>query len=216
MAPAIIAGSQDTRRLSAGIEIPTTRAKLHRGVHASASPKKQVRFEGKCDNCGKVGHKKAQCWQPSGGKGKGGDKQKGKQKGSANSLDNPEPEPPADAGGLDLCTITSSPTPSRTSRVSTSRMSRVTDIPFFEEEGEESRAASDREASVASTVNSLDEGWIKCNLDTGASVTVFPRRMFNNVDEPNDVRLKTASGEIIRGLELHPSGARTRRASGAS
>ena len=165
---------------------------------SSASPKK-VRFEGKCDNCGKVGHKKAQCWQPSGGKGRGGDKQKGKQKGSANSLDNPEPEPPADAGGLDLCTITSSPTPSRTSRVSTSRMSRVTDIPYFEEEGEESRAASDREASVASTVNSLDEGWIKCNLDTGASVTVFPRRMFNNVDEPNDVRLKTASGEIIRG-----------------
>ena len=52
---------------------------------------------------------------------------------------------------------------------------------------------------MASTVNSLDEGWIKCNLDTGASVTVFPRRMFNNVDEPNDVRLKTASGEIIRG-----------------
>ena len=33
-------------------------------------------------------------------------------------------------------------------------------------------------------------------MDSGASITVFPKNMFPE-REPNDIRLKTASGEMI-------------------
>ena len=51
--------------------------------------------------------------------------------------------------------------------------------------------------SIAST-QELDPGWVRCNLDTGASLTVFPKRMFD-VGEDETLKLKTASGEVING-----------------
>ena len=49
--------------------------------------------------------------------------------------------------------------------------------------------------SIASTT-SVDPEWVRCNLDTGASLTVFPKKMFN-VGEEETMKLKTASGEVI-------------------
>ena len=43
-----------------------------------------------------------------------------------------------------------------------------------------------------------DQGWIRCNFDTGASVTVFPKELYD-VEEHSDLKMRTASGEIIRG-----------------
>lgn len=40
--------------------------------------------------------------------------------------------------------------------------------------------------------------WVCCNLDTGASLTVFPKKLFQD-NSPVSMRLKTASGEIVQG-----------------
>ena len=45
--------------------------------------------------------------------------------------------------------------------------------------------------------DSVEKPWLKFNLDTGASVTVFPKDMFE-AGEPNEMRLKTASGEVVK------------------
>lgn len=58
----------------------------------------------------------------------------------------------------------------------------------------ENGSPSDEVASVAVE----EPNWIKCSLDTGASVTVFPKAMFENL-EPVGMRLRTASGEIVSG-----------------
>ena len=63
---------------------------------------------------------------------------------------------------------------------------------------EESLATRDPSVASAESVNSLDPGWLKCNLDTGASLTVFPRKVFEET-EPDGMRLKTASGEVVSG-----------------
>lgn len=68
------------------------------------------------------------------------------------------------------------------------------------EHGEEHQAGETEENSP-SDVASLAPGepnWICCNLDTGASVTVFPKRLFDNL-EPTSMRLRTASGEVVQG-----------------
>ena len=66
------------------------------------SPKKE-KFAGKRNNCGKPGHKKAECWAITGkGKGKSGGNQKPKPVASVES--HPEPEPAA-ASGLELCSL---------------------------------------------------------------------------------------------------------------
>ena len=72
----------------------------------------------------------------------------------------------------------------------------------LEEEGEpgDAEAVLEEEPwspSLAS-VSPDEPNWICCNLDTGASVTVFPKRMFTDL-EPVGMRLKTASGEIVQG-----------------
>ena len=87
---------------------------------SSQQSQSTTRFEGTCDNCGKYGHKKAECWskqqQPSssskgdgrkGGdwkrdKGKGGGKGKG-----ARSFDQAG-EPDAEVDQLDMNTVTQS------------------------------------------------------------------------------------------------------------
>ena len=65
---------------------------------------------------------------------------------------------------------------------------------------EEPAEGEDRERAQ-SEVSSLAPGephWICCNLDTGASVTVFPKRLFENL-EPTSMRLRTAPGEVVQG-----------------
>eukprot|EP00435_Cladocopium_sp_Y103_P054329 s305_g17.t1 len=52
--------------------------------------------------------------------------------------------------------------------------------------------------SEVASVTGEEPKWIKCNLDTGASLTVFPKDMFENL-EPVGMRLRTASGEIVNG-----------------
>eukprot|EP00435_Cladocopium_sp_Y103_P068786 s76_g32.t1 len=56
----------------------------------------------------------------------------------------------------------------------------------------------DRSPSVVSSLAPGEPHWICCNLDTGASVTVFPKRLFDNL-EPTSMRLRTASGEVVQG-----------------
>lgn len=55
-----------------------------------------------------------------------------------------------------------------------------------------------RSPSLASSLMSVEEGWLRCNLDTGASVTVFPKKMFDTFGEDPRLTMKTASGEIVR------------------
>ena len=167
----------------------------------TTSPKKEVKFAGNCNFCGKPGHKKSECWaaQGKGKKGKGGGTGPGSGKGSnnknsANSLDLPEPEPRPDANGLglctmDLCTLEESRSPTRNSSyMSPARSPRA--------DGERG-SATERSASSVESSDSVEKPWIKCNLDTGTSVTVFPRSMFES-GEPTDMRLKTASGEVVK------------------
>ena len=176
---------------------------------------KGKKFTGKCDNCGKIGHKKADCWSgKGGGKGKKGDKSK-----QGNSLEKEQPQPePAAASGLDLCSIElnaltrvrfkehsdrgRSLAPSRAGTES-SRYTRepVEELPedmiiVKTEEGEEE--AKSRSPSMAASVIVDDNGWVKCNLDSGAAVTVFPRCLDDELT-PDDMQLKTASGEVIQG-----------------
>eukprot|EP00435_Cladocopium_sp_Y103_P034158 s1161_g8.t1 len=143
-----------------------------RPASQSPSKKKEVKFEGKCHNCGKVGHRKSECY--SKGKGKGGGQPKGNGK-NASSVEQPEPEQkPENASGLDLCMLEEIKSEDPTSR------------------------HSDGSQSPVSSVCSVDPPWIKCNLDSGASITVFPKSLFPEKD-PSGVRLKTASGEMING-----------------
>ena len=69
----------------------------------SRSPSQSSRLQGKCNLCGKEGHKAADCWSKEKGKGKGGSK--GDSKGVGALVVEPERE--AEAGGLDLCHLSS-------------------------------------------------------------------------------------------------------------
>ena len=129
------------------------------------------KFEGICDNCGKYGHKKAECWSkqqsntsnskgPKGNERKGGDRKgnsKGKSKG-ARSFENAG-EPDAEVGDFDLSPL--NPT-----------------------------------TLVSNDVSSKEEEWIKLNLDTGAAVTAFPESMAPAGLKGNGQNYKTATGEL--------------------
>ena len=71
--------------------------------------------------------------------------------------------------------------------------------PFLEEPeaGDEEEEVVEEEQQEASSVSAGEPTWICCNLDTGASVTVFPKAMFEDMD-PVGLRLKTASGEVVQ------------------
>lgn len=69
---------------------------------SSRSSSQASRFQGRCNNCGKEGHKAKDCWSKGSGKGKDA---KGNSRG-VNAL-NQEPEKEAEAGGLDLCHLSS-------------------------------------------------------------------------------------------------------------
>ena len=151
-------------------------------------------------------------------------------KNNANSLEShPEPEP-ASANGLDLCALEElcTLTEVRSRSTTSSRMSserpmstaagagsrqaarpktpprvKFETVKVEEEETDErsrSRASHSPVMSEASSLDDLDPGWIRCNLDTGASVTVFPKKMFEeDTLEEDGMKLKTASGEVING-----------------
>lgn len=188
---------------------PTGAGKGSTSRSPTSSPKKEVKFTGTCNHCGKPGHKKAECWaaQGKGKGGKGGGSGKGNNnKNSANSLDLPEPEPrPGDANGLELCALnictleeerSSIRSGSRRTSTLRSQSHRTSTRTRSTRRGEESSAA-DRSASSVESSDSVEKPWLKCNLDTGASVTVFPRGMFE-AGEPNKMRLKTPSGEVVK------------------
>ena len=65
-----------------------------------------------------------------------------------------------------------------------------------EEENVEEPAAHESLSEVSS-VAAGEPNWICCNLDTGASVTVFPKKMFRDL-QPGTLRLRTASGEVVQ------------------
>ena len=103
---------------------------------------------------------------------------------------------------LDICTLEEdrerNPLRSESQRASTLRSEshRASTRTRSSRRGDESSAA-DRSASSVESSDSVEKPWLKCNLDTGASVTVFPKSMFE-AGEPNDMRLKTASGEVVK------------------
>eukprot|EP00435_Cladocopium_sp_Y103_P030063 s1902_g7.t1 len=70
--------------------------------------------------------------------------------------------------------------------------------PAAEEDEPAGDGARERSPSVVSSLAPGEPHWICCNLDTGASVTVFPKRLFDNL-EPTSMRLRMASGEVVQG-----------------
>ena len=141
-----------------------------------------------CYNCGKKGHRAADCWSRKrpdgkgdkwtgsgkgdksgkggkGGKGKGGKGGKGRAAGSMEEADDPEggtePAPEADVGML---------------------MADLSGIGMVD-------------------VSSADE-WMKFNLDTGAAQTAIPNGWEDRVvvSEGNGIVFKTASGELVPNL----------------
>ena len=139
-----------------------------------------AKFTGTCDNCGKVGHKKADCWQRAKGgstdnnKGKGKGKGKGgKNKGkSAAALDETqgqsgEPAQEDELGAVDL-------------------------------------------GSWESGVNEAAGSWMRFNYDTGAARTAIPdswkEKGEMKEEKGKEITFKTASGELIgsRGLVRLP------------
>ena len=136
-------------------------------------------FEGYCDNCGKWGHKKADCWgkprdtrrpkgDPKGGRGgRGGRGPKGARGKGAASLEEAGEhghEPETEQASLELGAF---------------------DV----------RAAP---PSVAPVAGVDDEGCTKFNLDTSAAVTAFPRSQFGSgCPDENHRGYVTASGERI-------------------
>ena len=188
---------------------------------------KGKKFEGKCDNCGKVGHKKKDCWvkggQPSGGKFKGKDKGKGKSK-SANSLVQ-EPEPPTvgETNALELCALHDGEaegddqeaegtwwqgkwyTPAEAE--AELNVEDYVEVPVEEDSPwmhEVNRAVSEvstvkfSTATFASRASGSEDGWIKCNLDTGASISAFPRKYKPQAAPSEAGGFRTASGELIK------------------
>ena len=147
-----------------------------------------TRFEGTCNNCGKYGHKQAECWSkqqstnnhsnnPKSGKGntgKGGEAKKGKPKGNskgARSLDH-EGEPDAEVGVFNMNAITQ-----------------------HTHDNENSLNAVGSHATGGNTGSSDDE-WVKLNLDSGAAVTAFPESLAPPGCQGNGNNYKTATGEL--------------------
>ena len=198
-----------------------------KGKPGSASAGSAKRFEGKCDNCGKVGHKKKDCWvkggNASGGKAKGKDKGKSKGK-SANSLVQ-EPEPPTvgETNALELCGLRDGDPGGGDQEQGTWYQGRWLtpaeaeaelnledyvevqvdmDSPWAREDDTEavSEVTSARysTASFASRISGNKDGWIRCNLDTGASISAFSRKFKPQAVATDSKGFRTASGELIQ------------------
>ena len=134
------------------------------------------KFEGICNNCGKKGHMKKDCWAKGGGASsssaptspKGG---KGGKREAA-SLEQPGDEPEGEANGLDLCALSS-----------TARVSTTTSF---------AKRVAIKRRELGGEINLL-----KCNFDTGASVTAIPKRYKREGTGGGKGTFKTASGELI-------------------
>eukprot|EP00971_Amphidinium_carterae_P332109 6466096-Amphidinium_carterae.1 len=137
----------------------------------------------KCWNCGKPGHKWADCWQPGGGAAKDGKtnqaaqkgKGKGKGKKGLNTLEGDQGAEGAAApeetslGALDLCAL----------------------------------------STTSAAVDSLEwPGWkrMEVTLDTGAGVSALPSHLASSVGKMvpskvgEDKHYKTASGDVVRDI----------------
>ena len=160
------------------------------------------------------------------GNGKSDNNKKGHNAASVQDLPEPEPQAAANGLELcslvELNTLTVAKSrPSRRRRRSSSRTPEVVERPFNENASrsrDSSRArtevADENEETIMVTVDqteeewspdslpsiasttAVDPEWVRCNLDTGASLTVFPKKMFE-VGEEETMKLKTASGEVI-------------------
>ena len=146
------------------------------------------KFQGTCHNCGKVGHKASECWSKqkdqgakdkgkSKGQGKGQAKGKGKGKGKNKSAyaleDAGAPAESGSTGALDMGPLDLGPL-------------------FLAGDSAEDVCPLAEANSV-----SRDE-WIRMNLDSGAAVSAFPRRMAPPGAKGNGTAYRTASGELIK------------------
>ena len=183
-------------------------------ARASSAPGK---FEGVCNNCGKKGHKKKDCWAPGGGLASSAGKGNSKGKQQANSLMGPEPEPGdgGEAGALELCALGRGRREAAEEvevEVQSEESSWARELHQPEQHRSRSRqrttaSASRRSTSFASsqarstarssTYRSEDGEWLKLNLDTGASVTAIPRKYCAGAVPQDTKGFKTASGEVI-------------------
>ena len=119
---------------------------------------------------------KKDCWAKGGGASsssaptspKGG---KGGKR-EASSLEQPGDEPEGEANGLDLCALSS-----------TARMSTTTSF---------AKRVALKRRELGGEINLL-----KCNFDTGASVTAIPKRYKREETGVGKGTFKTASGELI-------------------
>ena len=170
----------------------------------SASPKKDAKFQGKCHHCGKVGHRKPECWNvPGNGKGKGGKPNtQNKGKGNAASVEQAEPEPPAEAGGLDLCTISvksSSRSPSRRTRTSRAKTEPAS---TYRDDMEEIEVEVETEDRSRSRADRRSPSTLWRTAGSSATWTLELRSLScrsRTLEKENlkDIKLKTASGEVI-------------------
>ena len=147
-------------------------------------------FQGYCDNCGKGGHKKAECWTAGGGqanpsqqskssKEKG--KNKGKSKGTLAALETNQE-----------VRATTSTTPTPILQAHANKENPVNEVSTFE-------LCSFYSAEEGATCKSRRA--IKCNLDTGAAVTAFPlgfKQYASELFSPNGAVYRTASGEMVQ------------------
>ena len=162
-----------------------TEAKGHDG-NKGANPQDSTyqprppQFGGNCNNCGKYGHKFADCWQAKKTEGKGRDsKGKGKGKGKkgkgANSLTEWEKEPEGELSAW-------------------SWQEEVWDMGCLE--------AVSTAATEAACLSPLEprptkDDWMRTNLDSGCAMTTFPRA-YGTGNGGNGREYKTASGEFIK------------------
>ena len=147
-----------------------------------------TRFEGTCDNCGKYGHKKADCWSKqqnsnsshantAGVKGngkKGAERDKGKGKGNykgARSFENAN-EPDAEVGEIEVNAVTQN-------------------TQYFNLDADEVNPLA-----TALVGNNGGDEWLKLNIDTGAAVTVFPESLAPEGLQGSGQNYKTATGEL--------------------
>ena len=145
-----------------------------------------TRFEGTCDNCGKYGHKKAECWSkqqtnnsstkgPKGDGRKGGDR-KGNSKGNAKGARSFETtEPDAEVNVLHMSAITQN---TQHYRLDADEVNPLGSIPG------------------GNTGDVVEDEWVKLNFDTGAAVTAFPESLAPDGLQGNGQSYKTATGEL--------------------
>ncbi|CAK0892634.1 unnamed protein product [Prorocentrum cordatum] len=136
-------------------------------------------LQGYCDNCGKWGHKKADCW----GKPQDRRRHKGDPKGGASGRGGRGPKGARGKGAASL------------EEAGDRGHEPETEQASLELGAFDVRAAP---PSVAPVAGVDDEGYTKFNLDTGAAVTAFPRSQFGSGHPDENHRgYVTASGERI-------------------